>query len=150
MLADRTFAGGDTASNTFLPFAVGQGYQSLLFQFSYEPKFLEDEKTAMELLKESLAKYGAWAEDRPDLKACLPLQNLLTLSVFAPDGYLGCAHRQAPRQKHLIGGLSASRGFLPHPVTEGIWKAVINVHCVVTDSCNCRLRICALREGETA
>lgn len=106
----------------------------------------------MELLKESLEKYRIpeYADQYPDPAAYLPLQNLLTLSVFAPDGYLGSAHRPAPFQRHRIAATGASRGFLPHPVTAGIWKAAINVHCVVTEQCRCSLRVCALKEGETA
>jgi hypothetical protein len=145
---EHMFIGADTASNILLPFFVKPGYEGLLFQFSYEPKFLDDEALAVNLLKKSLAKYEGALEDQPDFKAYLPLQNLLTLSLFAPDAYLGSAHRQNPCQQHLISESFASYGFQPHPITKGIWKAAVNAHCVITDFCSWKLRIYALCEEE--
>lgn len=151
VVASYAFTRKDTARNVRLSFPVKAGYQALLFQFFYEPEFLRTKEQALEILDDSLRKYKIpeFAEEYPDPSTYLPLRNLLTLSVFAPEGYLGCAHRPDSKQEHFISEKESSRGFLPHPITAGRWEAVINVHCVVTERCNCSIRIHAFKEGET-
>lgn len=134
-----------------MPFAVGNGYQLLLFEFHYEPKVLKDMERSRKLLEECYQRYRIpeYAAMYPDPAVFLPLKNLLTLSVFAPDGYLGCGHRPGPDLRGRIGEREASYGFLPHLICSGIWEAVLNVHCVVTDQCSCSLRVFAVKRGET-
>jgi hypothetical protein len=69
--------------------------------------------------------------------------NLVTLSVNSPKQYLGCAHRHAPEQQHVISAEFSSPGFCRHSPDAGDWQAVINVHAVVSLELRYQLRIMA-------
>ena len=83
-----------------------------------------------------------------------PLENfipsvvsLITLSLDSEGEYLGCAHRHAPEQRNIVSAEFSSPGFFRFSPAAGNWRAVINVHAVVSPEVRYRLQILAY-EGE--
>jgi hypothetical protein len=76
--------------------------------------------------------------------------SLITLSLDYNGRYLGCAHRHAPEQRHIISADFSSPGFLRQPALAGDWQAVINVHSVVCGEVRYHLRVLAHDEYITS
>lgn len=60
------------------------------------------------------------------------IRNLVTLSLFEPDGSpRGAAHRHEPAQVVEVGEDGATPGFVAGPLPPGEWTVAIDVHCVM-------------------
>lgn len=129
-------------TNISFPFTVPEGTASLKITFSYDPKVLEDDERARMLIENNIKKdAGEYADEYPDWREFLPLKNLITVSLDDTKGYRGCAHRQDKDQIHIIREDYASRGFHKGRPEAGQWKAVLNLHGIVTERVNCRLKV---------
>lgn len=135
----------DGKTTKHIPFSVAEGVKKLIITYSYSPKILEDKEKSYELIKENIIRDGGEnVEGYKDYEQFLPLKNLVTLSLFSPEGFRGAAHRQAESQLHEISEEAASYGFLKGKITKGQWELCLNVHAIVTESCDCIIKI----EGE--
>jgi hypothetical protein len=134
----------DSKTNVCVAVPVPRDFESLEFICSYEPKPLDNEDEARQLLEAGLDRYvppeyreqyrGTW-------RKYFPVVSLITLSVDYNGAYIGCAHRHAPEQRHIISAKFASPGFFKHPAAAGNWRAVINVHAVVSSEVRYRLQV---------
>lgn len=133
-----------SATNVELPFVLETAQQSLTIEWEYWPKVLSDDDLARRMLNEGM-EHCVEEQDRAQfpIHEFLPLVNLVTLSVDAPDGYRGCAHRHDPQQLHVLREEDSSLGFDDGAILPGTWKVVINVHAVVTEPCNFHLKVTA-------
>lgn len=133
--------------NVSLPFCVPENTERLRIAYSYAPKELSGE--AGETLAESclLRDAGEFRGEYPEAGCFLPLKNLVTLSLDDPQGYRGAAHRQTPQQVHEITGSFASPGFYAGAIPSGEWRLTLNVHALVTEFCDCEIRV-ECEEGE--
>lgn len=132
----------DNKTNIILPFDVDSAAEKLIITYSYSPKILENGERAYHLIEECLSRdTGEYRKEYPEWTAFLPLNNLITLSLDAPDGCRGAAHRHDPVQKHIISRDFASVGFLKGDISAGRWRIMLNVHAVVTEECVCKLKI---------
>lgn len=135
----------DEKTTKQIPFDVPDGMKKLAIAYSYSPKILEDKEKSVELIKENIIRDGGEeVESYKDYEQFMPLKNLVTLSLFSPEGFRGAAHRQAESQLHEISEEAASYGFLKGKIPKGQWGLCLNVHAIVTESCNCIIEI----EGE--
>ena len=129
-------------TNISFPFTVPEGTQSLKITFNYDPKILEDDERANLLIENNIKKdAGDFAGEYNDWDEYKPLKNLITVSLDDPDTYRGCAHRQDKDQIHIIRENFASRGFHKGKIQKGQWKVVLNLHGIVTESVDCRLKV---------
>lgn len=119
-------------TNITLPFTLDSSAEKLVITYSYSPKILADREESIRLIEE-------WTNT--DTEKYLPLKNLVTLSLDSPDGYRGAAHRHAENQTHIISESFSSNGFLKTKIKKGEWKISLNVHAVVTEYCDCKLKI---------
>ena len=132
----------DEKTNISFPFDVSEGAELLKITFSYSPKILEDDERANMLIENNIKKdAGEFANEYTCWDEYKPLKNLITVSVDDPDTYRGCAHRQDKDQIHIIREDFASRGFHKGEIQAGQWKVVLNLHGIVTESVNCRLKV---------
>jgi hypothetical protein len=135
----------DSKTNICIPFQVKRDFEALELLCFYEPKECPDRELSKRLIEEGISTWVP-AEYR---KLCgpweqfLPVVNLVTLSLDYNGRYLGCAHRHAPEQRHIISRDYSSPGFLRQKAAEGNWRAVINVHAVVYDDLRYYLKITA-------
>ena len=129
-------------TNIIVPFEVNGAFRKLFIGYSYSPKLLTDRERAQILIEENLIRDADDdAQYYTDREKFMPLKNLITLSLDSPEGYRGAAHRQDDEQHHEIGPDSASPGFIRGSIGKGGWRLVLNVHAVVTDEVNCRIKI---------
>jgi hypothetical protein len=133
----------NSKTNIFLPFKVENGFDRMEIHFSYTPKELDDKALSLKYINAGMEKYAPekYRSGYQNSEDFLPVLNLVTLSLDSPEGYLGCAHRHEPEQIHIISEKSSSPGFVPQKPVSGDWRAVVNVHAVVTETCTCRLKI---------
>ncbi len=135
----------DEKSNRYIPFIVPEGIKKLFITYSYSPKILEDKEKSFQLIKENIMRdAGEDFELYTDYDEFMPLKNLVTLSLNSPDGFRGAAHRQDDRQYHEVGESFASPGFIKGQICAGQWTLSLNIHALITDICNCNIKI----EGE--
>lgn len=118
-------------TNLIHKFDVPQGIEKLIIKYSYSPKILQDRDKAVRLIKDCYEKYDEKLIGRP--ADCLPVKNLVTLSVDENGEYRGAAHRQADTQEHIISTELASPGFLKGEIHSGEWDIVLNVHSISCD-----------------
>ncbi len=130
-------------TNLVIPFRLFEDAEKMKISFSYAPKELEDETEALRQIDACFSRDapGELREGYPGPDIILPLVNLITLSLDSPDGYRGAAHRHTPCQEHILTETEASPGFLTGKISKGEWRAVINIHAVVTEYCDCKLKI---------
>lgn len=129
-------------TNISFPFEAGCEVKALKFTFSYSPKVLYDNERAKVLIENNIKKdAGEYADEYPSWEEFLPLKNLITLSVDDAEGYRGCAHRQAEYMEHIISENFASPGFNKGKIKPGQWRAVLNIHGVVTEKIDCKLKV---------
>ena len=127
-------------TNISFPFEVPEGSAALKLTFSYWPKVLEDPERTHRLIVENIERDAdEYAGEYPHWREFAPLKNLITLSVDDPVTYRGCAHRQAEYMEHIISESFASPGFDKGAVQPGQWKAVLNLHGIVTEKIDCKL-----------
>lgn len=132
----------DEKTNISFSFTVPEDTKALKITFSYDPKILEDNDRAKALIENNIKKdAGEYADSYPSWQEYLPLKNLITLSLDDTKGYRGCAHRQDKDQIHIIREDFASRGFHKGRPQAGQWKAVLNLHGIVTEKINCKLKV---------
>ena len=134
-----------------VPFELQTGVSRLHIRFEYAPKILEDREAALDLLQESYELY-ILPEQREQAIARadrhLPLKNLITLSLDDPNGYRGACHRHDPVQELFLSREAASPGLMSGELEAGAWIATLSLHCIVTPTCDYRLRIqAAEKEG---
>jgi hypothetical protein len=141
---------GDSKTNLCVDIPVSRDFWCLEFLCSYSPKILEDREKSRELIQGGLKKYvpAQFMGQYGDWEKFLPVVSLITLSIDYGDRYLGCAHRHAPEQRHIISAAFSSPGFFRHAAVQGPWRAVINIHAVVCDSVAYHLTVQGWDEGE--
>ena len=59
------------------------------------------------------------------------VSNLLTLTVFDPDGFRGAGHRGGASHQVRINSTAATPGYLPGPVPAGEWRVQIDTHMIM-------------------
>lgn len=142
---------GDAKTNVCVPFPVERDFESLEFVCAYGPKGYDDEDAARLMIEEGVRRFvpEEYRKSLEPLNRFLPsVTSLVTLSIDYNGRYLGCAHRHAPEQRHIISANFSSPGFLKQPARAGNWRAVINVHSVVSGELRYHLRVLARDEGE--
>jgi hypothetical protein len=141
----------DEKTNVCIPFTVKKDFGSLEFVWAYEPKGYDDKDEAIIMIEEGIRRFvpEEYRKSLEPLEQFLPsVVSLVTLSIDYNGRYLGCGHRHAPEQRHIISANFSSPGFLRHPALAGDWRAVINVHAVVSRELRCHLWVLAGEEGE--
>lgn len=120
--------------------------------FEYGPREELDTAAGEQIARDKLGEYrellgrlGSEVQQELDkrvesiVKSILPLRNLLNFSLYDPQGqfrgrwdspqYFGKWVEIGPLER-------TGRGFIPGPLGTGVWTVEIEVHAVVTKSCN--------------
>lgn len=123
----------DAKSHICIDFFVPDGYQKLVIDTSYSPKYEYD----MARCKAFVQKCYINADREVDLdllptSSYLPLANHVSWSIDCPDGYIGTKHLSKPFQKHTISAEGSSEGFLPTPIRSGKWSVTASINSIVT------------------
>ena len=62
------------------------------------------------------------------------VRNMLTLTVFDPDGFRGAGHRGGNDHAVTIGPATATPGYRPGPVPAGDWLVQVDTHMIYGDA----------------
>ena len=118
-----------SATNVAFPFTLDAPMDSLTIEYAYWPKVLSDDDLAKRMLGEGM-EHCVEEQDRAQfpIHEFLPLVNLVTLSVDAPDGYRGCAQQKRDMCKH-VSFFFRRCGYLP-PDTFLISSSFRSARCV--------------------
>ena len=119
----------DSRTNVLLLFGVDEDMEALEIHCHYSPKYEEDPVIVQRVIEESRKKYMLAEEEKPKDRV---LKNLVTLSLDQGQDYIGAAHQQAPDQVIIISPAFSSPGFVRTAVNKGDWRAVLNVHALVS------------------
>lgn len=139
----------DDKSNVKVPFTLIKDAKALRITCSYSPKKIEDEALAQQAVLCSIGRYVPRYQltlYQDTIKKGIELVNLLTLSLDAGETYLGCAHRHAPKQEHLVSESFSSPGFCRFAPKAGQYQAVINIHSITSKEVVYNLKVEALFE----
>lgn len=145
------FVPESSKTNFPVPFFLRKDYHSMIIACHYQPKEVSDldlcrkeiEAGLQQFLPaDQMAEFGNW-------QSYLPLVNFITLSLDFGSLYIGCAHRHAPSQRHIISSEKSSPGFIPHAPQAGNWRAVLNVHAVISNPVEYSLQILGFPDGES-
>ncbi len=66
--------------------------------------------------------------------------NMLTLTVFGPEGWRGSGHRHGDRHEVILGADGATPGYLPGPIQPGEWTVEVDTHMVMPGP-PCRMKL---------
>lgn len=137
---DRTFTDEDHHTHRVYEFSVPPGLREIRVKLAYSPKDFDDEEKSLEIIRGILAR-DAWYETftEEEVRGFLPLRNHISVSIDSPDGWLGTAHRHAPRQEYFINEKDCACGFRPAQIKAGEWKITLSFNCVVTGTVNVRV-----------
>ncbi|MDR0750998.1 MAG: hypothetical protein LBF12_00200 [Christensenellaceae bacterium] len=116
-------------------------YDSLIILFRYNPKDVKVDERLKMCLTELAIKSDCDAELL--IKENKELKNLITLSIDSPHGYLGAAHRHNNNAKIIINQLKSSQGFLPSPITKGLWAITLSTHCILSNKVDVKIEVYA-------
>lgn len=138
-------------TNFSVPFTLRKDYQSMIITCQYVPKEVSDLTLCQKEIEAGLQRYipASQMDEFGNWQNYLPLMNFITLSLNFGSLYIGCAHRHASTQLHVISSKKSSPGFIPHTPQTGSWRAVLNIHAAISDPVEYSLQILGLTTGET-
>ncbi|WP_028273410.1 hypothetical protein [Atopococcus tabaci] len=134
----------DNQTNIPLTFQLEKEYERLVIEFAYGPSHAT-EAEAFEQVREALGNYFPSDEPVADelVRAHLPVENLVTLSLSYNGEYLGARHTKERDLKVVLSEEKASLGFAPQPILPGKWEVQLNAHSVASEKVIANLRVCA-------
>lgn len=129
----------DDKTNIIIPFTVPNGTKSLVVNYRYSPKLIEDEEEALRYLEEGREKF----DTDFSFEEFKEVKNLITLSFDENGKYRGACHRQPHRQTVIISDGGSTYGIENRPIEPGQWDVMLNCHFV-----GCEVKYEIAVEGE--
>jgi len=125
----------DTKKHLNADFLVNKPYPKLIFECSYDPKYLEDAQKGLAMMKEAVVNADYLLQDFSDeeLLKNMPLANHVSWSIDSPLGFLGTKHKHDPYQLLEISNGHSTPGFVNSPIYEGRWSITASLNAVITD-----------------
>lgn len=116
-------------TNIVIPFSVPEGTNRLTVRYSYSPKLVGNEKTALHYLEEGRKKY----KTDFSFDEFKEVKNLITLSFDECGEYRGACHRQPNEMTVIISDKNSTPGIENRKIRPGEWNIVLNVHFIGCD-----------------
>lgn len=131
-----TLSPSDTAKHIAIPFSLPADGTELRIRYRYTPKRYEGE----DAVDQVVACYGRYGLDctKEEARKELPLNNLITLSLDGPHGWIGTAHRHLNDAVYCI-SQTPDPGFMPYRPRKGDYRAVVSTHAVLSDCVTVRI-----------
>lgn len=118
-------------------FTLNNKEELMKIEFKYSPTIAEDEKNILQAFENgccSLNEEESKLEREKFLNKQENLKNLITLSLYYEDEYIGCAHRHSGNQTIVISSGVSTDGFIKTPIKAGQWLIVISIHAIYVDN----------------
>lgn len=115
----------------------------LIIKMEYFPKFTNNSKDIIEAFNKHRdnmndKEFSYFIEKY--LNGEDKLTNLITISLYNEDDYMGCGHRGINKQKIVISKAESTPGFKSTKVNKGKWEIVLSIHGFNTDKINVLLK----------
>ncbi|MEG1608527.1 MAG: hypothetical protein RR348_01525, partial [Clostridia bacterium] len=124
----------DQSCHKFVGFDVVDNFDKLIFETSYCPKYLDDDKTSMSIIKNTIASEGAYLKlSDEQLALNFPLKNHISWSFDSPSKFVGTKHLSWQKQTHFVSAQDASFGLFPTQIEKGKWRVTASLNCIVTE-----------------
>ena len=124
------------------PFRLLRDAEKLTVRYSYSPKRYEgDDSYALARAAFEASYPEGIAPSVEEIKAELPLNNHVTLSLEREGVLIGTAHRHANNAEYRVSALSASPGFTPTAVEKGEWAVVLSAHAVLDEKLTATIEV---------
>lgn len=127
----------DSKTHKKIEFEVNNETNLLKLEFSYSPSLvynIEDVLSAFEYPCKTLNEQENNTLKENFISGSDKLKNLVTLSLYYKDKYIGCAHRHSENQIIIISSKDSTPGFINTPITAGKWEIVLSFHAVFVDN----------------
>lgn len=144
---EEVFHPEDTATTLEFSLQVPEGQKALEIHLDYSPKKLEDTSVTERLLGEGFVNYQVPVEAQESMKK-MTLTNLLTVSLWSPEQYVGAVHRGDNHQRLFVSAEKSTEGFHAHDMAEGTWTLTLHFHSIFTSECAVNLKVFARKEWE--
>lgn len=129
----------DESRHIYHPFLLREEVNSFLINFSYSPGTCGDIESIDRII--TAYKKVKLSIDFEEAKALLPLNNLVTLSLEGPMGFIGNAHRHRDKQVINISNIKSDPGFKSASLIPGIYTVCISTHCIVSSRLEYSLKV---------
>ena len=124
------------------PFTLASDAEGLTVRYSYSPKKYEGADSYALARAAFKASYPEGiAPSVEEIKAELPLNNHVALSLEREGVLIGTAHRHANNAEYRVSALSASPGFTPVAAAKGEWAVVLSAHAVLDEKITARIEV---------
>lgn len=137
----------DEKTHKKISFNIDKKINELKIEFQYTPKNVIESENIIEAFKEDKCDMNLKeAEFFKDiyLKGEEKLKNLVTLSLYCENEYIGCAHRGLEKQTIIISTKESTLGFNNVMVREGQWDIVLSIHGIHSDKIDISLKVFVL------
>ena len=134
----------DENTHKKIKFNIERKMNRLKLEFKYSPKIVREKKYIIEAFKEGsceMTSEEALFYKEKYLNGKEELINLITLSLYHEDEYIGCAHRSSDKQKIIISPEESTPGFKNTTGKQGWWEIVLSIHGMNTDKMNISLKV---------
>ena len=71
------------------------------------------------------------------------LKNLITVSLYRDEVYVGCAHRHAETQSIIISPKQSTSGFSINALSPSYWEVIMSIHGAYSENIKVELEIYA-------
>ena len=137
-------------------FEVPQGIGEIQLDFGYSPTTSKDRARNRQKIKEAVEEYTkevTTPRQRTSifnffLKGAYPLRNLLNLSLYDPEGRFVGRWDWSSERPVRISSAYSSPGFTPIKIISGSWVGEIEVHVIVTEECQYRLKVSLIEKTD--
>ena len=133
----------DEKTHKKIKFNIEKEMSNLMLEFEYSPKIVSEKNYIIEAFKEDnceMTLEEALFYKEKYLNASEELKNLVTVSLYNEEEYIGCAHRSLDKQKIIVSLEESTPGFKNTKVRQGQWEIVLSVHGLNTDKINILLK----------
>lgn len=134
----------DEKTHKKIKFNIEKKIKKLNIEFQYSPKIASEKNYIIEAFKEDnceMTLEEALFYKEKYLNEDEELKNLVTLSLYNEEEYIGCAHRSSDKQSIIISPEESTPGFKNTKVEKGQWIIVLSVHGLNTDRVNISVKV---------
>ena len=130
----------DNKTHKKIRFCTDKSYHKLVFEFQYSPKLVDK----IEDIEEAFNSNELSSLKNSFISSEEKINNLLTLSLYCDDEYIGCAHRHNYVQIIEISESKSTEGFKKTKLGASAWELVISVHAAYSDNIHAVINIYAV------
>lgn len=145
LIIEKEFVGNkvDNKTHRTIPFTIDEECEEVTVYFSFNPYLVKNKEDLIEAFKDGIFNYQISKEKILEEieKGTMYLNNMISISLYKDDEFLGCSHKHNKDQVHSIRKDKSSHGFLKVDSLMGKYEAIVSFHGIFLDGMNLKLRV---------